>query len=55
MAKHETLLKDVPMGCTRAVCSCGWESAGTNRPQHLSRAIRAHKQAANLAAMKGTK
>lgn len=37
--------RDGPMGRTVASCSCGWE-AESNRPQHLGRTFRSHKEAA---------
>lgn len=41
--RHEVEIQDRTMGRKAAVCSCGVESASTNRPQHLSRWIRSHK------------
>lgn len=38
--------REGPMGRTIASCSCGWETE-TNRPQHLGRAFRSHKAAAD--------
>jgi hypothetical protein len=46
MTHARTADKPGSMGTTAATCSCGWESAPTNRPQHVQRAYTSHRRAA---------
>jgi hypothetical protein len=32
------------LGCYKVGCLCGWDSAPTDRPQHLGRAYRSHRE-----------
>jgi hypothetical protein len=48
--RHEN--REDHWGCAIAICACGWESAPTNRPQHLGRAYRSHKADAEKRAAK---